>query len=345
MEVFVDDPHCTFRGARDRIMFNMRKLLLGWLTLGCPLAPHKTKHGTNIKWIGSLFITDVEAQEVRVEIPDENTRGLTALTKDISAHNVVSHKVLRTYVGKLQQLASLIVFFRPFVSPFWAILHHNSGNAPRNCCWASQFEHAISWIMAFLHELAGMKLMRVFRLQAHLNLRSPATIITDASPFGIGAIFLFDGTPIGHFADKVCKDDMATLGITDREKGQQCWEALCMLVALRVWRELWLTNRIALTIKGDSITALQLVNTLKARGGGLRIIACELAFELSSASFEPDTVEHIPGVCNDLADTLSRKFDPARAAQWKVPPLLATSRSCSVPPRPYQWWRTLQWIL
>ena len=45
-----------------------------------------------------------------------------------------------------------------------ATLGADSGNAPLNCCWTSQFEHAITWIMAFLEGLDNCKLVRIFPL-------------------------------------------------------------------------------------------------------------------------------------------------------------------------------------
>ena len=199
--------------------------------------------------------------------------------------------------------------------------------------------------MAFLQGLKDCKLVRVFRLTSFLNQGCKAMIVTDASPYGIGGFYIIDGIIIGYFMDSVNPDDLTRLGVVDAEKGQQCWEALSILVALRIWHQLWAEGRLTLAVKSDNMTALTLVNTLKAKGGGLRIIACEMALTMSRASFEPDLTIHTPGVCNDVADTLSRRFDPARSDRWQLPRALEHAQACTPPVRDDGWWEYLQWQL
>ena len=57
----------------------------------------------------------------------------------------------------------------------------------------------------------------------------------------------------------------------------------------------------------------------------------ELALELSSGAFRPSRRTHLPGVCNRIADILSRKFDPNKV--WELPQALQQVPECSLPVR------------
>ena len=108
------------------------------------------------------------------------------------------------------------------------------------------------------------------------------------------------------------------------DRGQQIWEALCILVALRVWRKKWNTQQCTLTIKSDNISALVMASKLKITSS--RLIAQEVALELSEAAFMPKHIIHVPGVMNVWADSLSRLSDPRR--HYRVPaPLVSVPRA------------------
>ena len=108
------------------------------------------------------------------------------------------------------------------------------------------------------------------------------------------------------------------------------WEALCILVALRLWSSHWLGCQCALTINSDNISALVMTSKLKITSSEL--IAQELALLLSEASYMPRHVVHVPGVLNAWADALSRLSDPSRkymipAELRDVPRAFPTRRS------------------
>ena len=102
-------------------------------------------------------------------------------------------------------------------------------------------------------------------------------MVLDASPMGFGGVLLINGRPFRLFADIVTKDDekiLTTQGGAD--KGQQVWEALCLLIALRLWRDFWMARRSLLCARSDNIAGLAMVSKLKAKGPRA-IIARELA--------------------------------------------------------------------
>ena len=115
--------------------------------------------------------------------------------------------------------------------------------------------------------------------------------------------------------------------------GQQTWEALSLLVALRVWRDTWSRKRVIFETVGDSISALTVASAPKTSGKGASIVACEIALEYADMSFAPSIVKHIPGVANVQADLLSRRFDPRYKSKRSTPHTLKRVPETLAPPR------------
>ena len=69
-------------------------------------------------------------------------------------------------------------------------------------------------------------------------------------------------------------------------------------------------NRVTLTVKSDSISALILTEELKTKGLGTNIVAKEMALDISNMCYRPDVTKHIPGIANISADALSRIVQP-----------------------------------
>ena len=123
-------------------------------------------------------------------------------------------------------------------------------------------------------------------------------------------------------------------------KGQQLWEALAVLVALRAWFEVWSEQRSIIHVKSDSMTALTILVTHKASGQSVGLVARELALDIGRATYTPHLVTHIPGVTNILSDYLSRTCDPAHAHDPQPPGLSGAERTL-VPTRAHAWYQCL----
>ena len=142
------------------------------------------------------------------------------------------------------------------------------------------------------------------------------TMILDASPFGLGGILISNGRVLSWFSSDLSRDDEEIFQHSiGADSGQQVWEALVILVALRTWKEMWISQQVTLTLKSDNISALVMAAKLKITSS--RLIACEVALELSEAAFMPRHVVHVPGVMNIWADVLSRLGD--NRSQYRVP--------------------------
>ena len=84
--------------------------------------------------------------------------------------------------------------------------------------------------------------------------------------------------------------------------GQQVWESLAALVAVRLWEAHWLRRRVCLTVRGDSVAMLTLVVNMRLHTRQLQIIGQELGMERAEFSFVPVVAQHLPGIVNTMAD-------------------------------------------
>ena len=142
-----------------------------------------------------------------------------------------------------------------------------------------------------------------------------------------------------HLADKVTKYDVKFY----RQKvgdsaGQQMWECLVLLIALKVWQHHWLPRKTAITIRSDNYSALAMTARLKVPSSA-NIIGREVALIYSHACFEPRFVDHVPGVTNVLPDDLSRLADTS--SPHELPTLLKDIAPTQVPRRDRSWYRCL----
>lgn len=144
------------------------------------------------------------------------------------------------------------------------------------------------------------------------------TLVTDASPWGIGGYIAVNNTVLAYFADKVTAMDENILHIKSGESSaQQVVEALAVLVALKMWRRYWKKPGVALRIRSDNVGVLTLLVKLRPnqQSHGMTLIARELALEFGTAAYKPRVFQHIPGLANDWADILSRLYQPNKLAR------------------------------
>ena len=158
-------------------------------------------------------------------------------------------------------------------------------------------------------------------------------------PTGIGAFLVEQGTITEYFEDALTAEDEKMLSATRGDPtGQQVWEALSVVCALRLWAEKWAQRRIHLRVTGDSVSALTMVVKMNAKGVGTALLARELALDVAEALYEPLVCTHIPGVANVLADFLSRR---GSHGYDELPAPLRRAKARQLPARDPGWWRTV----
>ena len=104
-------------------------------------------------------------------------------------------------------------------------------------------------------------------------------ITADASPWGIGAVLSQGGHPIAWLSDKLHQEDLDRFNATLGESAfTTTWEALAILVSLRVWRNNFPRNT-RFSIRSDSLGALSAIAKMASPSKGLALILKEIALD------------------------------------------------------------------
>jgi hypothetical protein len=79
-------------------------------------------------------------------------------------------------------------------------------------------------------------------------------IYVDASPYGLGAWLIENGFAVA-FCDVISENNLKVLDLVGCKgsEGQQAFEALALLVALRLWLPDRQQHRIQVTMRGDNV--------------------------------------------------------------------------------------------
>eukprot|EP00435_Cladocopium_sp_Y103_P025927 s1750_g6.t1 len=317
MQLYVDDPCLCILGDQRQRDLSMAIVILFWRALGVKLAFKKSTRGTKITWIGAQYeVTHQHTMKAQVsvkakqEIIDEIIQTTQRHMKD----NVATRKSLQTYTGKLNHVAGIVETLRPFLTDLYGVLHKPTrSRAPPQCLWTKQWQHVTTWVMALLGSSQGRELRREYCLAHYVNTGLEIQITTDASPWGLGGVLSINHQTVACFQSPLTAEDEKLLRIEiGSSTSQQVAEALAALVALRCWKDYWKRRGVKLFVKSDSVSTLTLLAKLKvkAKSYGLGMIARELALEFGTCSFRPRFLQHIPGIANEWADSLSRQAQP-----------------------------------
>ena len=337
LQLYVDDPCIAVAGSKAQRDKLIAATILLWTTLGIRLAFKKAARGTEVTWIGGTLTMQRQGnKEARliVRAKQEIVEEVKNKTQEHFQTNVVPKKELLSYVGKLNHIAGIVEFLRPFMTDLYGVIHStNNTSAPKNCFWAKQWQHVTTWLLAFFRNEAET-IQRVYRVQTYFGHGLQIRMVTDASPWGLGGYLLVNTTPLAYFTSAITELDEQILGVeVGRPEGQQVLEALAVLVALKLWRKYWQQNGVHLHIRSDSVSTLTLLVKLRAKvsSPGMGLIARELALEFGSCSYKPRQYSHIPGVANNWADVLSRIHQPGK--QMSIPAPLRHCRQEECPIR------------
>ena len=202
--------------------------------------------------------------------------------------------------------------------------------------FSRQIQHSLRWLLAFFEGVEG-SICRDFCILAAAP--SDLTIITDASPWGIGGILCRHGWPISYFTDPITTHDLrrfrAKLGDSALTT---LWESLALLVARRVWAH-FLEEEPFMTVKADSLSALRIALKYSSSDPRINCVARELALDSSSLTHQVRVFTHIPGFTNFLADGLSRLTAPL-ASRKPFPLELTEVPRAPLPKRDSSFWKT-----
>ena len=107
---------------------------------------------------------------------------------------------------------------------------------------------------------------------------------------------------------------------------------------LRLWIPAFRQERITVCVRSDNLSALEMVAKMQPKSKSLNVVARELALDLASSTYDVDFAQHVAGITNGIADTLSRKHQAGKV--FVLPPFLNESREVRAPSRGKSWSRT-----
>ena len=281
-------------------------------------------------WIGGTL--EIHTDSITAEIKQSIISDICDDLDKVLRSNLIQRKVLHSLVGKLNHVAGLLVVVRPYLEPLWAALYQGARN--KATIWTKQVAMELHWFQV-LFSSRSLPIIRTFTLAAFQRTGVLIEIGTDASLWGMGGWIAVGGTITHFFACPISSDDQRILKVKGKE-GQQVWECLAILVAIRMWSHLWAQDRMILRIRGDNVGALTLLVKLRppAKNPAMGIIARELALNLAQLSFQPEAV-HTPGLAHVVADVLSRVYSPTGSGivSSALHPALATAELSTAPVR------------
>ena len=134
--------------------------------------------------------------------------------------------------------------------------------------------------------------------------------VHDASPYGMGGVLLLEGKPIRYFADEISKLDRERFAAErDDPRFITVWEALAILVALRLWL-VSSSHSTRIEIRSDSLSALKALEKGSSRAKPINAVIREIALTEALHGAPLPIVKHIPGAANVMPDALSRLTAP-----------------------------------
>ena len=313
VETYVDDPILIARGPRSAAAKSFAKALLAISWAGFPLAWNKCDGGKWVRWIGAII--RAEKWYIVLEIPQDRANEILQALVLVLAQNSISTKSLRALAGKISSIAQIAPNIRPFTDSLWGALSF----IQRNCTTCKgrhdhcrvpvkRIRHSVKWLVAFLRSKHAV-LRNPIPVLPHIP--SGREIHTDASPWGIGGVLLDHNRPIAYFFDAIHEVDLRRFEAQRGASGfNTLWEALAVLVALRLWAHL-LDHSTSIHIKSDNLAVISSTQKRKARNSKLSAILREIALDEVRARGLSVDFSHIFGVANQWPDALSRVFSPS----------------------------------
>ena len=353
LHIYVDDPVYVTCGTAEQRALALTKALLWATVAGFPLAWQKCDGGASLTWIGAAV--SVASGRTAVSIPEDKIRDMLETCSDMRRKNTVPSRQVRKLAGRGSFVAGLVPVIAPFLRSLWATgAKHAEGSAgdtpvrtpcaengrgrplPRHLVFVSQIKRDLSWLTAFLSRQRGTL------IREHLWVPPPARhrlrICVDASPWGIGGVLMHQSEPVAFFADALQTQDLRRFQASTGDSAfNTVWEALAILVALRLWRPRLSTSG-SFEIRSDSIGALGATLRCSSSAWRLNAVIAEIMLDEAEFSSRIAVLCHIPGISNEWPDALSRLT--ADKPKEFPPELVGVERSiCGA--RGPEYWQTM----
>eukprot|EP00971_Amphidinium_carterae_P334202 6469348-Amphidinium_carterae.1 len=309
MQIYVDDPAAVIRGAESDRRNLANTLLWWWTVAGAQIAWKKGCFGDTARWIG----VEIHLRSplcATASLPEAFTTDVVKKCEDILTKRSVRVTLLRKLAGKLGWAAGIAPVLWSHVSTLWAATADAERSAAAQkveipLVAVSRVCHSLRWVLLLF---ASVRRARVKQIPFNTPPSLPKLmLVVDASPWGFGAFAQMNGQVISYLAGAWTDCDLERLQAEiGNHRFQAAFEALALLIAMRVWKRWWLGSHCQLLAKSDSMAALAVFEKQRSANPVLNMIAREMALDRAEAAFEPVVdLAHVPGKLNEWADALS----------------------------------------
>eukprot|EP00438_Fugacium_kawagutii_P032452 Skav223756 [mRNA] locus=scaffold3575:525258:528900:- [translate_table: standard] len=355
IQTYMDDPLIILAGPVQRRNRTLALLLYSLDSMGVNIAWMKGERGLKVTWIGVVFEVDLALKVLKLTVSAKMLSELLDQLSEWRGKGMVSLKAVRAATGRLSWVAGILPRCRWAVSIMYAVVAAVDADVKSGEEWVraakrdsdqrpklglvpvTRIALPLEWFVMLLTKPQEL-LLRIEKLEPD----PPAlAIITDASPWGVGAVLAFiDGpqnklTPWVAMDSKVTEEDANWLGLEHGQASSQGpLEAWAILLAVRMF---------ATKLKqypGDSTVALAMASKLSSPAPAINWVGAELGLRLEHLAVPKLVAHHLPGKLNVVADYLSRPHEreslrkPAELEQLKVMHFSDSKRRDSLLPTP-----------
>ena len=330
-QVYLDDALWVLQGNLKERNSMLALILMTMGALGFKVSLSKGLRSTQVQWVGVRFTINEDA--IILGLPDKFIQDILFLLQSWENKGMAPLKELRQAAGKISWLSGILPRARWTVAVFYKVLHErlndlsSGAEASRRAgrddtrtkdglFVVKQLEQARAWLVSFL---AVALRAPVRKLKLDTTKYPKATIMTDASPLGAGAVLLVNGRIVKAYATKVTYRDARLLLFEDKwenSASQGIAETFAVLLALKRWTKELASCQVELQVQSDSIVALATAQKLSSSNPTLNFMGAEIAVQCEEIGIEGLKCSHIPGAANTVADFLSR---PDRMAKEELP--------------------------
>ncbi len=322
LQLYVDDALVVLQGPKRLRDEALGLLLYTAAAFGVQVAFHKGERGLRTVWIGVQFELDLAKKMLLLAIPKKMVEEIEKAVKDWKKRGMIPLKELRSITGKVSWLAGVLGRWRWTANIMYAVIADQLRDLHENKEEDRAKKRKDTRTKAHLVAVSRVELARTWLVRAVENptlflvrqepwVLPDATwgIISDACPFGIGAILVvYDGTKFvitkalqGEITMQEARLLNVPYGLSD---SQGPLEAYALLRAMKTWAS-QLRQR-TFFIKSDSIVALAVARKLSSCSPVLNYVGAEMGLLLDHIQCSRVQMAHLPGKLNIEADWLSR---------------------------------------
>eukprot|EP00435_Cladocopium_sp_Y103_P007558 s2194_g2.t1 len=327
-QVYLDDALWILQGTLRQRNSILAMLLTTLTALGLKVSLKKGLRSSQVQWVGVRFTLTEDA--IVLGLPDKLLQDLIDTLTAWATAGMAPIKELRQAAGRISWVSGILPRTRWVVAIFYKVLHErlhdiasgaeeqrraqrSDGRNKDGLFPVKQLEQPRAWLVKYL-QVAMSKPVR--KLKLDVAKYPKATIVTDASPLGMGAILLINNRIVKAYSTKVTHRDARLLGFEsewEQAASQGIVETLSALLALKHWSKELASCAVELQLQSDSMVALATTQRLSSPHATLNYLGAEIAITCEEIGLEGLRTSHIPGAANSVADYLSRPDKMAKA--------------------------------